>query len=188
MPASGIRGTHDILLGSHLCLFYRRPQEFLHVTAAFLKAGLLDHELCVWVLPLPLTIPIALNELSSLGLNGPALQASKQLQLASAQDWFSYGTFDVKGSLKRLAALPALSHQLGYGSVRGAGGPGQFPSEAHRQSFMRYERQATAVIAQLPFIGLCCYASSDCLETDMFDIMSAHPKALLRTHSGWMGI
>ena len=39
MPASGIRGTHDILLGSHLCLFYRRLQEILHVTAAFLKAG-----------------------------------------------------------------------------------------------------------------------------------------------------
>lgn len=188
MPASGIRGTHDILLGSHLCLFYRRPQEFLHVTAAFLKAGVINHELCVWVLPPPVTIPLALEELSSLGLNGPALQASRQLQLESAHDWYSYGTFDVKGSLERLAALPTLSHQLGYGSVRGAAGPGQFPSEECRQSIMRYERQATAVIAQLPIIGLCCYASSVCLETDMFDIMSAHPKALLRTHSGWFRI
>ena len=71
MPASGIRGTHDIPLGSHLCLFYRRPQEFLHVTASFLKTGLAEHELCVWILPPPLTIPLALLQLSHLGLNGP---------------------------------------------------------------------------------------------------------------------
>ena len=32
MPAGGIPGTHDIPLGSHPCLFYRAPEEFLHVT------------------------------------------------------------------------------------------------------------------------------------------------------------
>lgn len=53
MPASGVRGTHDIPLGSHLCLFYRRPKEFLQVTASFLRAGLTENELCVWVLPPP---------------------------------------------------------------------------------------------------------------------------------------
>ena len=188
MPASGIRGTHDIPLGSHLCLFYRRAQEFLHVTASFLKTGLAEHELCVWILPPPLTIPLALLQLSHLGLNGPVLQATKQLQLMSAQDWFSGGAFNVEGALGRLAALPLLARQLGYVSVRAVGGPGQFVSEGCRQSFMCYERHATPIIAELPFIGLCCYTTTECLATDMFDIMSAHPRALLRTHAGWASI
>jgi len=188
MPACGIRGTHDIPLGSHLCLFYRRPKEFLQVTASFLKAGLTEDALCVCIIPPPLTIPLALHELSHHGLNGPMLQATKQLQIMSAYDWFSGGTFDVEGSLSRLAALPTLAYNLGYSSVRAVGGPGQFVSEACRQAFMCYERHATSIIAELPFIGLCCYATIDCLATNMFDIMSAHPRALLRTQTGWASI
>lgn len=71
MPVSGIRGAHNIRLGSHLCLFYRRPQEYLQVTASFLKAGIVKNEFCVWVLPPPLTIAFALDELLYCGLNGP---------------------------------------------------------------------------------------------------------------------
>ena len=186
MPASGIRGTHDIPLGSHLCLFYRRPTEFLRVTASFLKAGLNENQLCVWVLPPPLTIPSALDELSCHGLNPSVLIATKQLQVVSSTEcFFSDGIFEVERALSRMAAFPAMARQLGYSSVRAAGGPGSFPSEERRQAFMLYERQATAVIAEHPFIGLCCYASTECLVSNMFDIMSAHPKALLRTHSGW---
>jgi hypothetical protein len=188
MPASGIRGIHDIPLGSHLCLFYRRPTEFLRVTASFLKAGLAERELCVWVLPPPLTVLVALDELSNHGLHGPALQAEKQLHISSAEDWYGDGAFDVDDSLDRLTALPAMARQLGYTAVRAVGGPGQFLSEERRQAFMRYERHATAVIAEHPFIGLCCYASIQCLATDMFDIMCAHPRALLRTHGGWASI
>lgn len=188
MPLSGIRGTHDIALGSHLCLFYRSPKEFLRVTASFLKAGLAEQELGVWVLPPPVTIPLALTELSHHGIDGPLLQARQQLHIISAQDWFSDGPFKVEESLDQLAALPALARQRGYASVRMVGGPGVFLSDAHRQAFLRYEQKATPLIAARPFIGLCCYASADCIKTDMFDIMSAHPQALLRTHDGWTRI
>jgi hypothetical protein len=189
MPASGVRGTHDIPLGSHLCLFYRRPKEFLQVTASFLRAGLTENELCVWVLPPPLTIPLALNELSHQGLNPSALIATKQLQIISSNEcFFPDGTFEVESALNRVAAFPAVAHQLGYSSVRAAGGPGQFLSEERRRTFMCYERHATPIIADLPFIGLCCYATTDCLATDLFDIMNAHPGALLRTYTGWASI
>lgn len=189
MPASGIRGTHEISLGSHLCLFYRRPNEFLHVTASFLKAGLAENEFCVWVLPPPLTVSLALDELLHHGLNGRGLQAAEQLQILSAKDcWFSDGTLDVAGSLNRLTALPPKAHKLGYSSVRAVGGPGPFRSETSRRAFMVYEHQATDLIAEHPFIALCCYDSTECLQTDMFDVMNAHPNALLRTYSGWFNI
>lgn len=190
MPASGLRGVHDIPLGSHLCTFYRQPKEFLRVTASFLKAGLTDHELCVWILPPPITVKQAIDELSQHGLDGPGLQATKQLQVLSAHDcWYSTSTFDVDGALSRLASLSAMARRLGYASVRAAGGPGQFLSEGRRQAFMSYEHQATDIIAKHPCIGLCCYLSAQGLTTtDMFDIMSTHPKALLRTHDGWASV
>ncbi|MDK2745146.1 MAG: MEDS domain-containing protein [Nitrospira sp. BO4] len=188
MPASGIRGTHDIPLGSHLCLFYRRPQDFLHVTASFLKAGLADHELCVWIIPPPMSILVALDELSNHGLNGPALQATTQLQISSTGDWYGDSAFDIDHSLKRLAALPPRASQLGYAGVRVVGGPGPFTSIELRQAFMRYEHQASTLIAASPMIALCCYASIQSLETDMIDIMRAHPQALVRTQAGWASI
>lgn len=186
MPASGIRGTYDIPVGSHLCLFYRRPKEFLKVTAAFLTAGLGEHELCVWVLPPPLTIPLAREALSHHNLNLTVLEATKQLQILPARDCFFHdGTFEVERALSRLASFSAVARQLGFSVVRAAGGPGTFLSDKRREAFMEYEHRATSIIADLPFIGLCCYDSHDCLATAMFDIMSAHPRALLRTHTGW---
>ncbi|MGC4097882.1 MAG: MEDS domain-containing protein [Nitrospira sp.] len=185
MPASGIPGLHDMHLGSHVCLFYRAPKEFLRVTSAFLKAGLAGHELCVWVLPPPINIPLAFDALLRHGLNGPMLQASQQLQIISAQEWYSSGHFDVDDSLNRLAFLPVLARKRGYARVRAAGGPGKFVSEASRQAFMRYERHVTPLLKTLPLIGLCCYASSECVATDMFDIMSAHHQTLIRTQAGW---
>jgi hypothetical protein len=93
-------------VGSHLCLFYRSPKEFLRVTASFLKAGLAEQELGVWVLPPPVTIPLAFTELSHQGIDGPLLQARQQLHIISAQDWFSDGPFKVEEALEKLAALP----------------------------------------------------------------------------------
>ena len=136
MPASGIRGTHHIPLGSHLCLFYRDPLEFLQVTASFLTAGLAEQELCIWVLPPPLTLPLALNELAYHGVNGPRLQATQQLQITSAQDWFSGGTFNAEDSFNQLAALPTLARQLGYASVRAV----EWNPAVHSQAVDRVHR------------------------------------------------
>lgn len=163
MPSSGIRGIHDIPVGSHLCAFYRNPKEFLHVTIAF-----------------------ALGELSYYGLNPSELITTKQLQLvSSAACFFPDGTFDVERSLRQVAAFPAIARQLGHATVRAAGSPGPFLSEDHRQAFMIYEHHATKILADLRMIGLCCYDSNESLATGMFDIMSAHPQALLQTQSGW---
>ncbi len=190
MSASGLRGIHDIPLGSHLCTFYRQPKELLRLSASFLTTGLLNHELCVWILPPSLTLESAVQEFSQHGVDGIQLQATEQLQILSAQDcYFSTSLFDGEGALKWLMSLCALARQLGYRSVRIAGGPGPFLSEGTRRAFMRYEQHATEVIARHPCIALCCYPSPNCLPaTDLFDIMSAHPKALLRTHDGWASI
>ena len=158
------------------------------MTASFVKAGLANQELCVWVLPPPITIPLALDALAHHGMDGRGLQATQQLQISSAQDWYAESAFSVEDALSRLAVLPALARQRGYASVRAVGGPGLFVSEGHRQAFMRYERDVTPLIAALPFIGLCCYASTACVTTDLFEIMNAHPGALLRTHTGWATI
>lgn len=187
MPASGLRGIPDIPLGSHHCTFYRQPKEFLRMSASFLKAGLINHEACVWILPSPVTLESAVHALSQHGLDSAELQATKQLQILSAHDcYFPSSLFDVDAALNRLVSLCVMARQLGYRSVRAAGGPGPFLSEGRRRAFMRYEQYATEVIARHPCIGLCCYPSPHCLPaTEIFDIMSTHPKAFLRTHDGW---
>ncbi|UVT17431.1 MAG: MEDS domain-containing protein [Nitrospira sp.] len=158
------------------------------VAAAFLSAGLAKEESCLWILPPPLTISSALDELAHHGLDGSALLAAEQLHISSAEYRYGDGTFDVDDSLDRLAALPARARQLGYVSVRAAGGPKPFTSIESRQAFMRYEHQATTIIAASPMIALCCQASIQSLEADTFKIMRAHPQTLLRTHTGWAGI
>jgi hypothetical protein len=46
--------------------------------------------------PAPEATPESPRELSHLGLNGPMLQATQQLQIVLAQGWFSSKTFNVE--------------------------------------------------------------------------------------------
>lgn len=188
MAISGLPGIHEIPLGSHLCTFYQRPHDFLRLTASFVKAGLVTDELCVWILPPPLTTRLAIRELEQQGFDSEAFKDTHQLQILTARAWYARDTFTVEAALDRLAALPAVARQRGYAGIRAVGGPGRFASKAFRQEFMRYERQLTAILSEQPAIGLCCYPSTQEFVTDMFDIMHAHPTAFLRTHTAWESI
>ncbi|MDD5669384.1 MAG: MEDS domain-containing protein, partial [Candidatus Omnitrophica bacterium] len=53
MHNTGIRSGIDFIgtcaWGTHLCLLYRTKQEFLEISVPFLKAGLENNELCIWL-------------------------------------------------------------------------------------------------------------------------------------------
>lgn len=117
MPISGLRGIHEIPLGLISVHFIDVPQDFLGMTASFVKAGLTADELCVWILPPPLTKRLALKELEQQGVNGSMLRDRKQLQIVTAHDLFSghlhsgsfarsTGCLSIAGSPTRVCECP----------------------------------------------------------------------------------
>jgi hypothetical protein len=54
----------------------------------------------------PSPFPFALDELVHHGLDGLALQATKQLHISSAEDWYGDGAFDVDRKIRRLMLYP----------------------------------------------------------------------------------
>ena len=54
MTQSGIGPVGDIPWGTHFCHFYQGKQDLLDVLVPFFKAGLEQHEFCVWAMFGPL--------------------------------------------------------------------------------------------------------------------------------------
>lgn len=50
MRSSGVVTVGDISWGTHLCQFYKTKEELMELIVAYVKAGLKNNELCVWVI------------------------------------------------------------------------------------------------------------------------------------------
>ncbi|ALA59232.1 MEDS domain-containing protein [Nitrospira moscoviensis] len=186
MPYCGLDRAGEIGWGSHRCLFYRFPAQLAQVTAAYVHAGLQARELCVWVTTAPVTPASAQEALARLGCDAARYVRSGQLQLVPHEAWYlENGRFDKARMLAKWEVPMRRAESEGYAGLRITGDPAWLNSEEERRAFMEYERDATDLLARSRVVALCTYAASRCSPTDMFDIMAAHPSALVPSAAGW---
>lgn len=55
MPQTGIGAIGEAPPGTHICLLYSNPQELMQILIAYLKAGLENNEMCIWLFSRPFT-------------------------------------------------------------------------------------------------------------------------------------
>jgi len=56
MRKTGIDVIGEMPWGTHFCLFYETKEDVLDTLVAYCKAGLEDHEFCLWVVSEPVTV------------------------------------------------------------------------------------------------------------------------------------
>jgi hypothetical protein len=186
MPPCGLEPATQIPWGSHRCLFYRSPAQLAEVTAAYMRAGLQGHELCVWVTTAPLTPMQAQAALDRAGCDTARYVRSGQLQLVAHDEWYlEDGRFDKARTLGKWEGPVRRAESDGYAGLRITGDPAWLSSDDERRAFMDYEREATGLLAQAPAVALCTYATSRCLPDAMFQIMATHPSVLVASGRAW---
>lgn len=189
MPQGGFEHAGEISWGSHQCLFYRSQAELSKVTAAYICAGLLDRELCVWVTTAPLTPALAHEALRREGCDAAAYVRSGQLQVVPHDAWYlEEGRFDKAGVLGRWEALLRRVKADHYAGLRITGDPTWFCLEEDRRTFMDYEREANGLFANERVMALCTYATSGCSTDDMFEVMAAHRSVFVGSGRSWKAI
>jgi signal transduction histidine kinase len=141
--------------GTHLCHLYRGERELFSAAVPFIRAGLNNHERCLWVTSDPAVLRRRVG-----GGDGEleALFDSGQIDIVHQRAWHG------NASLRCLEAVAA-----GYRGLR----------VASDMACLGAEPLAGQIVA------LCSYPIEGCSSRDLLDLLHAHPLALVRDGSGW---
>ena len=94
---TGIRVMGDMPWGAHICLFYETKQDLLDTNVSYLKAGLENHEFCVWAISAPITDEEAKNSLREGIPDFDQHLAAGSINLLPGYEWYLKGNeFDVQ--------------------------------------------------------------------------------------------
>ena len=105
----GIPGTRTARWGEHLCAFFYHNTHLLNLVVPYIKAGLEDHEFCLWITGEPTTEQEALEALGRVLPDPEEYLDNKQLAIIPSHEWYlSSGTFDSQKSYDNWASRESV--------------------------------------------------------------------------------
>jgi len=184
---TGVAALSDLSWGTHVCQFYEGRQDQLDVLVPYFRAGLVNHEFCLWVLDAPLTVADARSALQR-GVPGADRHlATGNIEIVDRGTWspsdrpFS-GRRIIDGWNAKLAH--ALAH--GYVGMRVGGNPRDtWLSGESRGEFFEFERALTEWVAEKRVLVLCTYPLAGSTSANVFDTARAHQYAVARREGEW---
>ena len=171
--------------GAHICLFYEVPPDLLVSCAEYFKAGLEDHEFCIWALSGSATLDSAREALREMVKDFDARLAAGQMELVDGYDWYLKGDeFDSQRITGGWHAKLAEALKRGFAGMRVSGNA--FWLEANRwKEFSEYEAELDRSLAGRKMIVLCTYALGASRAVDLLDVARVHNCSIARRHGRW---
>jgi len=170
--------------GTHMAQFYNIRSEVTEVLVPYIKEGLKQNELCLWV-----TGELSGTEAKeALGKQIPDLQDhmdKHQLQLFSYRDWYlSDGSLNIQKALSGAVGKSQEAISNGYSGLRATGNISWLEPSDWR-SFMEYESLLDDVVPEEKALVLCVYKESRCTKANIVDVMDRHKYSIAKIDDSW---
>lgn len=170
--------------GTHFCQFYDTKQDLLDILVPFIRAGLDNNELCVWVTSAPLGADEAAEALSQQMPDFERKAALGQISIFPYDAWYKDPEIrDPQQYIEPLVASIADALARGYSGQRGTGNA-SWVDIRNWTPFMAYEAAFGRRFADQRTIGLCTYPLDMCDSSRMIDVLMRHKYALIK-QDGW---
>src|ERR1700687_2610754 len=147
---TGINEVGDQPWGTHFCLFYDTKDDLLDLVIPFFKAGLADHEFCLYVASEPVSVQEAEQALREAVPDFERYRADGQIEIISHRTWYlAGGNFDQPRV--RQAWIEKLEQALahGYAGMRFISNA-VWVEKQDWQTFAEYEAQVDEALRELP--------------------------------------
>jgi PAS domain-containing protein len=182
---SGIEEVGDMPWGTHFCMFYDTKEDLLNVLLRYFKAGLENHEFCLWVTPEPLSPEEANRAMREAGPEFERHLAEGQIEIVSYKDWYLVGgSLDTQRILQDWINKHDQAIANGYAGLRCTGNT--FWLEKHQwDSFAKYETEIDKVLSQLQIIVLCTYPLERCSAADVLEVVHHHQFTVAKRNGIW---
>jgi mycothiol system anti-sigma-R factor len=184
---SGIQALDLIRWGTHIAQFYQSKDDLIEVLAPYMRMGLEQNEMCVWIL-YSISEEEAREALKS-EISGVQKYIDKgQMKVLSYKDWYlSNGCFSCQYTLESNLQHSKEALSCGYSGIR-ITGDAAWLDDSNWHSFMDYENQVNANIGKYKMLVICSYRESECSKDNIDDVMNTHKYVLSRSKDMWMRI
>ncbi|WP_440944838.1 MEDS domain-containing protein [Methanosarcina sp. T3] len=182
---SGIDIIGDMPWGTHFCQFYQTKEDLIDISIPFLKAGLENNELCLWLISEPLDMEEAEEALRRTIPDFDVYLERGQIELTACTDWhIRDGTFNLERALNSLIERVNRALTRGYNGLRIIENTCRLKKES-RNDFINYERRKDSITGKYPILALCTCFLDICSATDIMEIVANHQFTLARKEGKW---
>jgi PAS domain S-box-containing protein len=155
------------------------------VLVPYFKAGLEEHELCIWVTSQPLPVDAAKQALQQAVPDLDCYFAAGQIEILDYSQWYMLSDhFDAERVLQAWIDKVAEARRRGYTGLRLTGNTFWLEKDDWR-AFTDYEASINRVISNYPMIALCSYSLDKCGASEVLDVVANHQFALARREGQW---
>jgi hypothetical protein len=183
---SGITLIGELPWGTRFCQFYKTKKDLFDMLVPYFKAGLENHESCVWVTSDFLTEEDAVKALSK-SVSGFADYLKKgQMEIFPYTDWYlKGGSFDLQRTLDMWMEKHDQALAGGFTGLRVSGNPYWIDNKKDWDDFAAYEAEINHVIGGTKLLVLCTYSLKKCGVTEILDVVKNHEFALAMNRGTW---
>ncbi|AKB33988.1 sensory transduction histidine kinase [Methanosarcina siciliae HI350] len=189
--SSGINIIGDIPWGTHLCQFYQTKEDLMDILVPYFKAGLKDHEFCIWITSQPSDVEEAKEALRKSVPDIDIYLEKGQIEIIPHTHWNSKGSKEGIFDPERLinSWIEKLDDALadGYDGLRLTENISWLEKE-NWDNFVKFEEKLDSVIENHRIAALCTY-SLDMFDTiEIIDIVVNHRFSLVKRDGVWQQI
>jgi excisionase family DNA binding protein len=175
----------DICWGSHACQLYQTKQDLIDILVPYFKAGLENHELCIWITSEPLKADEATAVLSKAVEDLDDYLKKGYIEILSQKDWYTRaGKFNANTVLLSWLKKEGLALGKGFNGLRVCAQTFDLePWQWHK--LICYESAADSVISRHKVMAICSYSLDRYKAPEIVEIISNHRFILLKRDTKW---
>jgi hypothetical protein len=183
---SGIPLVGPLPWGSHFCQFYETQKDLLDILVPYLRAGLENNEISIWVTSDFLAQEEALKALRKEVPQFETYLNKKQIEIFPYTDWYlKGGSFDLKRTLRMWMDKHNEALARGFDGIRVTGNPYWIDNKKDWDDFAEYEAEINNVIGGTKMLVLCTYSLKKCGVAEIVDVVKNHEFALAVNNGAW---
>ncbi|MBZ5497981.1 MAG: MEDS domain-containing protein [Acidobacteriia bacterium] len=182
---SGIQLIGEVPWGTHFCQFYKTKKDLLDILIPYFKAGLENHEFCMWVTSEPLTEDEALRAMKKAVPRFDRYLDGGQMEIIPHTGWYlKDNRFSSRRVLNGWVKRHDSALARGYQGLRLTGNTFWLEKDDWKK-FTDYEETVDSVIGRYAMIALCTYSLDRCGASEVVDVISNHRFALIKRAQRW---
>jgi PAS domain S-box-containing protein len=182
---TGIDVMGDVPWSTHSCQFYRSGADLLETIVPFMKAGLENNELCVWITSAPVKKDAAEAAMSAAMPDFAKYVREGRIEMVPHTDWYlKDGVFDPAKALKGWAAKYNSAIGRGFEGLRAATSTSWLRKKDWK-AFSDHEKDCNLSLDKQKILAVCAYPLKGRAAAEVIDVVSNHQISLIKHEGAW---
>jgi C4-dicarboxylate-specific signal transduction histidine kinase len=182
---TGISVVGDVPWGTHFFLFHETAEDLIDACVPYIRAGLENQELCIWVIADPLTEEEVRYCLKHAIRGFDDYFEKGSMEIVRGREWYMTGNeLDLARVTRGWKQRMDRALNGGYAGFRLSADTAWLDKRDWKE-FCEYEKEVNESIGDTQMLALCTYPLQGAAATEILDVTHTHQFAVARRKKKW---